>query len=74
MSIGSMKGIRRIFAFKRLDLAIKLDAARSSSQSAISASSCAIVSGRGRRSATRRAIASRTVRLTEMFAGEPEVE
>jgi len=47
---------------------------RASSQSAISASSCAIVSGRGRRNAIRRAIARCTVRLTEMFAGEPEVE
>jgi hypothetical protein len=39
----------------------------------ISASSCAIVSGRGRRNAIRRAIASCAVRLTEMFAGGPEV-
>src|SRR4030088_2016093 len=70
MSIGSMNGIRRAFAFNASISAIS-SMRRASSQSASSASSCAIVSGRGRRSATRRASASRTVRLTEMFAGEP---
>ena len=64
--------MRRAFAFRASISAIS-SMRRASSQSAISASSCAIVSGRGRRNATRRAIASRTVRLTEMFAGEPEV-
>jgi hypothetical protein len=68
MSIGSMQGIRRNFAFNASSSAIN-SAQRASSQSAISASSCAIVSGRGRRNAIRRAIASCTVRFTEMFAG-----
>ena len=40
---------------------------------ASSASSAAISSFRGRRNATRRAIARLTVRLIEMFAGEPDV-
>ena len=73
MSIGSMSGIRRNFVFKASSSAIN-STRRASSQFAISASSCAIVSGRGRRNAIRRAIASCTVRLTEMFAGEPEVK
>src|SRR5258708_2117621 len=65
--------MRRNFAFNASSSAIN-STRRASSQPAISASSCAIVSGRGRRNAIRRAIASRTVRLTEIFAGEPEVE
>ena len=73
MSIGSMNGIRRTFAFNA-SISASNSLRRTSSQSSSSASSCAIVSGRGRRNATRRASATRTVRLTEIFAGEPEVE
>jgi len=69
MSIGSMNGIRRTFAFKAsIRPAARLR--RASSQSASWPQSCAIIS-RGV-AARPRAKASRTVRLTEMFAGEPK--
>ena len=74
MSIGSMNGMRRSFAFQRRDLGNQLIPARRLSHVSSSASNSSISSGRGRRSAIRRASARLTVRLIEILAGEPEVE
>ena len=63
--------MRRILGLERLDLRPQRRAALLVALVDLG-SSCSIVSGRGRRSAIRRAIAIRMVRPTAILAGEPD--